>query len=191
MPSRFDRSDRSWFRTSGRVRRVTPALTILTVQKVDRTPRGNIRGGGYHCSRPRHGNFYWPCRSFPLSFSLRLHLPVKMTRYTRHRTTPMHLSRWKRDTLANFTCTTLSGIELSWLYSFTPSVTAALLPNLPRKERSGELGWFLFGNLFENLPSSSVPGEPETILGVRMHSPFPREYRLLPIVFWMKWMKTD
>lgn len=81
-----------------------------------------------------------------------------------------------------------------WLYSFTPSATAALLPNLPWKERPRELGSFLFGNLLENLPSSTVPGEAETILRVRIACSFPSRglsYRLLPIVFWTKWMKTD
>lgn len=36
-----------------------------------------------------------------------------------------------------------------------------------------ELGSFLVGNLFGNLPSSSVPGEPETIFGAEMRAPFP------------------
>lgn len=65
--------DRSWFRTSGRVRRVTLALTILIVQKDDRTTRENIHGGGYHSCRPRHDNFYVSLISFlSLCFSLSL-----------------------------------------------------------------------------------------------------------------------
>jgi len=36
-----------------------------------------------------------------------------------------------------------------------------------------ELGSFLGGNLFGNLPSSSVPGEPETIFGAETRAPFP------------------
>lgn len=158
------------------MRRVTPALTILIVQKVDRTFRENIHGGGYHSCRPEHGNFYVSliC-SFSHFFSLCFRSVKVMQSMRRHRTVSLSLGK---ATLANFTCTTylISDRATYWLYSFIPSATAALLPNLPWKERPRELGSFLFGNLLGNSPSSSVPGEPETILGVRMHAPFPREY---------------
>lgn len=75
-------------------------------------------------------------------------------------------------------CTALSAIQTALQhdggatrrYSFTLAVIAALLSNSPWKERSVELDSYLLGNLFGNLPSSSVPGESKTILG----APFPR-----------------